>query len=135
MILFENSIIKLDYNPATDIAVVQYPDLHGYLLAEIKHSIDLLVETIRNYDVKLLMLDSTRTTISVSPEESREVATYLAARVMTTRVRKVARVQSQSVAVEKTAQENIKHVKEAQSPPFQVQTFASKEEATAWLLS
>jgi len=133
MILFENSVIKLDYDPVTDIAVVEYPDLHDYMLSEIKHSIDILVETIRNYDVKKLLLDSTRTVSSVKEEESRDIATYLAAGIMKTRVQKVARVQSPVSAVETRAQGNIKHIKESQALPFLLQNFTDGEEALAWL--
>ena len=133
MILFQNSIARLDYDPATDVAIVEYPDLHGYLLGEIKYSIDLLVQAIRNYDVRLLMLDSSRTVISVSPEESREIAVYLAARIMTTRVRKVARVQSGSETVEQVAQDDVAYVTREQALPFQVQTFPGRTEAAVWL--
>jgi hypothetical protein len=133
MILFENSILKLDYNPATDILEIKYPDLHGYLLPEIKHSIDTLVDHIKNYDVKKILLDSTRTLISVSDEESREVAIYLASGLMRTRVQKVARLQSPSATVEKTAQGNIKHIKDSNQLPFEIQNFSSRFEALSWL--
>ena len=103
MILFQNSIVKLDYNPATDILEIEYPDLHGYLLLEIKHNINIIVDIIKSYDVKKLILDSSRTVIAVSEEESREVAMYLAAGIMTTRVQKVARLQSLNTVIEKTA--------------------------------
>lgn len=71
MVLFDNSLIKLDYDPATDILAVEYPDLHDFLLSEIKRSIDTLVDTVKHYDVKRLLLDSTRTVVAVSDEESR----------------------------------------------------------------
>ena len=71
MLLFKNSIITLDYNPAADILEVAYPDLHGFLLPEIKHSIDIMIDNVKNYDVKRILLDSTRTVISVSDEESK----------------------------------------------------------------
>ena len=51
MILLEICIMKLEYNPATDILDVKYPNLFGYLLPEIRHSIDTLVETVISYDV------------------------------------------------------------------------------------
>ncbi|WP_439881987.1 hypothetical protein ACSX1A_02260 [Pontibacter sp. MBLB2868] len=133
MILFENSIIKLDYNPATDILQIQYPDLHDYLLPEIKHSINIMVDIIRNYDIKKILLDSTLTHISVSAEESREISTYLAAGIMKTRVQKVARLQSPSTTVETTAQENIKHIKDVQTLPFLLKSFSSRPEAIEWL--
>ncbi|MFT2008186.1 hypothetical protein ACMA1I_05875 [Pontibacter sp. 13R65] len=128
-------MIKLDYNPATDIAVVEYPDLHDYLLPEIKHSIDLLVGNIKNYDIKLLVLDGTRTVSTVDAEQGREIANYLAAGLMKTRLKKLARIQSVIASVETRANDNVKHIQETQEPPFQMQAFTSKEEAIGWLIS
>lgn len=133
MILLENSILRLDYNPATDILEVEYPDLHNYLLSEIKHNIDIMMEIVRSYDVKRLLLDSTRSVSSVNADESREIATYLAAGITGTRVQKVARVQSPETAVETRAQKNIKHIRETQQLPFQLQNFTSKVDALEWL--
>lgn len=133
MLLFENSIIRLDYNPATDILEVEYPDLQGYLLPEIKHNINIMIDIIKSYDIKYLLLDSTRTIISVSEEESREVATFLAGNLMNTRVQKVARIQSPSDKVERTAQSNVKHIKESGALSFELEFFTNKKEALAWL--
>lgn len=133
MLLFKNSIITLDYNPAADILEVAYPDLHGFLLPEIKHSIDILIDNVKNYDVKRILLDSTRTVISVSEEESREITVCLAAGFMKTRVQKLARLQSGMASVEATAQGNIKHITETLPLPFQLKTFTSRAEALAWL--
>lgn len=135
MILLDNGLLKLDYSPSTDILEVEYPDLHDFMLSEIRHNINILIDTVRYYDVKRVLLDSTRTVISVSDEESREVAMYLAAGLMKTRLQKVARVQSPSEAVEKTAQGNMRHIKETQSLPFELQNFTSKTEALDWLKS
>ncbi|WP_347157792.1 hypothetical protein [Pontibacter chitinilyticus] len=134
MLLFQNSLIKLDYNPATDIAVAEYPDLHNYLLPEIKHSIDLMVDTLRSYDVKLLILDGTRTVSTVEVEQGREIAIYLAAGLMKTRLQKLARMQSVADNVEQRAQDNVKHIEKTQVPPFQIQAFTSRAEAIEWLL-
>ncbi|RDV11498.1 hypothetical protein DXT99_24510 [Pontibacter diazotrophicus] len=123
----------MDYNPATDIMEVEYPDLHDYLLSEIKRSIDILLDTVNHYDVKRLLLDSTRTIISVGDKESREIATYLAAGLTKTRVQKVARVQSPSATVENTAQHNIRHISVSQKLPFELQNFSSKALALEWL--
>lgn len=133
MVLFDNSLIRLDYDPATDILAVEYPDLHGFLLSEIKRSIDTLVDTVKHYDVKRMLLDSTRTVVSVSDEESREIALYLTAGLMRTRVLKVARVQSGSATVEATAEGNIRHIKESLSLPFDVQNFTDRKVAIEWL--
>ena len=133
MILFESSIIKLDYNPATDILDVSYPDLHAYFLAEIKHTINNMVDVIKNYDVKKLILDATKTVIAVSDNESREIAVHLAAGLMNTRMQKVARVQSSSASVEAVTLNNIRYIRESGILPFQTQSFISKADAIAWI--
>ncbi len=133
MILFQNSVIKLNYNPGSDILEVHYQDLHSYLLPEIKHSIDILVEVVKNYDIKYLLLDSTATQIPVQEEQSREIANNLAASLIQTRVQKVARVQSLSQDVNKYAQENIQHVNQAFELPIELKNFTEKEKALAWL--
>lgn len=133
MILFENSLIKLDYNPSTDILEVGYPDLHEYLLPEIEHSIQILIDNVKHYDVKRVLLDSSRTAISVGSDESRQVAVYLATGFASTRVQKVARLQSSSQAVEQSAENNIRYIKESQQLPFLLQNFTSKPVAIDWL--
>ncbi|MCC9168804.1 hypothetical protein [Pontibacter harenae] len=133
MILFENSILRLDYSPSSDILEVGYPDLHDYLLVEIKHSIDILVDTVKHYDVKRVLLDSSRTSIEVNREESRMIAVYLATGMATTRVQKVARLQSPSAFVEHTAEANIDYITQTQSLPYQLQNFTTKEMAIGWL--
>ena len=135
MILLHNSILKLDYNPATDILDIDYPDLHGFLVLEIKHNIDNMVEIIKNYDIKKVLLDSTKTVISVSAEESKQVSAYLATGFMKTRIQKVARLQSLSSHVESTAQNNIKHIHQVLTLPFNLQNFTNKPDAISWLSS
>ena len=134
MVLLHNSILKLDYTPATDIVEIAYPDLEGFLIPEIKHNIDTLVDIIRNYDIKNVCLDSSKTIVSVSAEESKQVTSYLAIGLTKTRVRKVARVQSTSSTVENTAQGNIKHINQILTLPYKLQNFTSKPDAIAWLI-
>lgn len=133
MILFENGLIKLDYTPATDVLEVAYPDLHDFLLHEIKHCIDVLIENIINYDVKRVLLNSSLTVVAVSEQQSREITSYLIAGLMKTRLQKLARVQSASADVEALAQNNIKYVQETGMLPFELNNFLSKAEAISWL--
>ncbi|MDX5347653.1 MAG: hypothetical protein LPJ89_11610 [Hymenobacteraceae bacterium] len=133
MILFENSILKLNYNPATDIVEVVYPDLHDYLVPEIKYSIDKLVVNVKNYDIKKLLLDSTNTKVLIDAAESSEIALYLAAGLANTRLQKVARLQSSSSDIEKNAGNNIRKAQETISLPFELKNFTSKAEALQWL--
>lgn len=135
MLLFENSILKLNYDPATDILDVQYPDLYNFMIPEVKYTIDLLIEHIKNYDIKRVMLDASKSLMKSEDERSREISTYLAAGLMGTRIQRLARLQSLSQAVEAATQQNIKHVKESMPIHFDIQTFTDRAEAREWLTS
>lgn len=133
MILHQNSILRLEYNPATDILEVKYPDLQKFMLFEVRESLKLMVETIRNYDVKRLLLDASTTIIDVSEEENRNMSMQLAAELSHTRLRKVARIQPLDPNKELRAQENIKEIEKAGHLPFQLRTFTDRSAALHWL--
>lgn len=133
MILLQNSILKVDYNPATDIVEVNYPDLQGFLLPEIKNSINQMVEVIRNYDVKKILIDLSHTVIDVSDLESKEVSVQLAEELKNTRLQKMARVQPKDTEKELKAQENIRLLREQGLLPYQLKTFTNKSSALDWL--
>lgn len=133
MILYDNSLIKIEYNPASDILEVAYPDLHEYLLPEIRHSIDKLVENTISYDVKRLLLNSSQTVVAVEVEKSREITAYMLTCLSRTRIQKLARLQSFNPVVELIAEGNIRHVNQIMVLPFELRNFTSKETAKLWL--
>lgn len=135
MILFDNNLVKLDYNPATDILEVAYPDLYDFLLAGIKQTITAIVDIIKHYDIKKILLDSSKTVIAVGAEETREITMRLAAGLRKTRLQRIARVKSADPKVETLAQGNISFIFENETLPFQLQSFTDKESARNWLMA
>lgn len=133
MILLENSILRLDYDPATDILCVRYPDLQRFHLSEIKHSLQVMVETIRNYDVRKLLLDARTTAIELNNEENKQLTLAFAAMLSKTRLLKVARLKPFILEDEARAQQNIDAARAAGLLTYEVSTFTSLEEAIAWL--
>lgn len=125
--------MKLEYNPATDILDVKYPNLFGYLLPEIKHSIDTLLETVISYDVKKLLLDSRETMVSIKPEESKDISVYLASGLVNTRLQKLARLQSADAEVEGRAEGNFHLIKNSLKLSYELRIFSDKDKAMAWL--
>lgn len=133
MILHQNSLIKLEYNPATDVLQAEYPDLDRLHLSEIKHNFSMMVEIIRNYDVKRLLLDASQTDVSLSDEENRQVGMELAAELAKTRLQKLARIQPHDPGKEIKAQVNINLMKQAGLLPFELENFSNRAQALAWL--
>jgi hypothetical protein len=134
MILHQNSLIKLDYDPATDILQAEYPDLDRLHLSEIKHNFSVMVEVIRNYDVKRLLLDASQTDVSLSDEENRQLNMELASQLSKTRLQKLARIQPRDPGQEIKAQVNINLMKQAGLFTYELENFPNRAQAMAWLL-
>jgi hypothetical protein len=135
MILLDNFLIKIDYNPATDIAIIDYPDLFDFELPEVQHAIELLAETINNYNVKKILIKPTRTTPERSLEEGGEIAAFLATKLRQAHVKKMARVRSPYSAVEANARKSVQLVETSRALPTQVRFFRAKSDAMEWLMS
>lgn len=134
MILHQSSIIKLEYNPTTDILEVEYPDLEKFMLSEIRHALTLMVETIRNYDVKRLLLDASKTSVNVSEEENTQLTLQLAKDLATTRLQKLARITPSNQYREIKAQENINQAKQSGAMPYLLESFTNRAIAIEWLV-
>lgn len=133
--ILQNCDIKLDYNPATDILEVEYPDMHSYQLSEIRYSMDLMVNSIRNFDIKRLLFDSSKTLISVSDNEYVQVMDELVCLLAKTRLEKVARIAIQDKNREKVEHDKIIIQAQIFQLPFQLKTFNNRSEAKVWLIA
>ncbi|WP_439882735.1 hypothetical protein ACSX1A_06100 [Pontibacter sp. MBLB2868] len=134
MRLCQNSTFSLDYDAASDILHINYTDLQGLSLSDVMYSLQLLVEAIRTYQVKKLLLDLSRSIIEVSDDKNKAITVQFLSDLILTQVQKVARIQRVDPHVEKVVQTSLEHLKEVGLIPFQLQTFASKSDAIAWLL-
>ncbi len=103
------------------------------MLPEIKNSLTLMVDTIRHYDVKKLLLDASKSMVAISEEENKELMKKLAVDLANTRLQKVARIQPVDPLREIRAQQNIEGLRQEGLLPYQVKTFSSKLEAIDWL--
>ncbi|MBB6613031.1 hypothetical protein H7F15_18465 [Pontibacter sp. Tf4] len=135
MLLYQNSLITLTFDPANDVLDVAYPDLHDYLIPEIKNSINIILETIVNYNIKKMLLDASNTVVSIGHEESHEISMYLAKGLVRTCLQKVARVQSPNTVLEERSDKTIQVIENTLQLPFELQNFTTKEEALLWLIS
>lgn len=63
--LIYSGVITLDYDPPTDILETSMPDIKEFALSEVSFCLGLIVESIRNYDIKHLLLDSSKSVIEV----------------------------------------------------------------------
>jgi hypothetical protein len=134
MILYKNGLMVLDYNPGTDILSVALPDVQHFGLTELERSLDIVSEHIKNYDIKRLLLDSSKAVVEVVDDQSyKQVVTVFIANLMKTRLEKVARIGSTISSQEERSATVTTQVRQELNSSIEVQSFMSKVAATNWL--
>lgn len=129
--IIPNSIVKLEYHPTTDVLHVSWPDFTDYELSQAQYSLDGIVEAIRNYDVKYLLLDTRRGAVKINEDLYREIKVSFFLALVRTRLVKLARV----VSAETLRQQLMEHVIRETSFKVSVENFYDVEDALKWLTS
>ena len=128
-------MITLDYNPITDVLVSDMPDTKQFGALEVSYCLGLIVDSIRYYDIKKLLLDSSKSLIDVEDEVYQAITTKFSMKLRSTRLKKIARV----ATTDKNREEKSAKVSKALRQEFNFslvfQNFTSQEEAMDWLLA
>ena len=133
MLLYQDSILKLEYDPSTDILEMTWPDMALEQLSEVKQALQTMVETIRDYDVKKLLVDGSKASITIPDEDHTNLDLKLAMDFTSTRIQKIARIESSDLKRESKAEKNRHKIQENLSVPFLMQNFPDRTSALAWL--
>ena len=129
MILFENSLIKQDYDPHTDILSVDLPTLSIDDIRLVQQSLDAITESIRNYQIKKLLLDPSKTKIVVTPDRVVDALSKFYVDIMQTNLEKIARVRT----IDFDREMKINAVLDQMQLTYQFENFNTKDEAMTWL--
>ncbi len=135
MILYSDNLIVLDYNPETDVLFVQWPDLRQFSMVEVEYSFKLLIQNIKSYDIKKLLIDSSGSNADVNNKEYQALMLQLAADFNETRLQKIGRVVSRDPVREAQLENNSRKMNIANPGKILYRNFELKEEAMNWLLS
>lgn len=134
MILRKSNLMTFDYNPATDILFVEWPDIHDFFIQEIEEEIRVLVDTIKHYDVKKLLIDTSKAVIEVNDTQYKAIlASFAHSLAVNTRLKKLARVSSNNSSREKLVDESKDASLVAEKIAFQ--NFTNKNAALEWLIA
>jgi hypothetical protein len=134
MLIYHNSIITLDYNPATDILSVALPDIQAHSISEVERCLDIIVEHVISYDVKKILIDSSKAVVEVEDEAYRNLMLQFSQALMKTRLQMVARIGTPVAAQERRANLVAEEVHQS-NPLVAYQNFTGKAAALDWLLA
>lgn len=130
--LIYKGIITLDYTPATDVLVANMPDVRQSGLSETNYCLKLIVDTLRNYDIKHLVLDCSKTVVDTGSETYKSTIGNLCKSLMGTRLKKIAQV---GTAEALRQGKSFLELRQEFSLPIEFSSFSSQAEAVDWLLS
>lgn len=129
--IIPSTLIRLDYNPAKDVLSVEWPDVQFYALDKVRHILKEVIDTVRYYDVKRLLIDARNSITGIDYEDYVALATDFGIQLTLTRLEKVARIESTSNQREK----HVQHISEKNSFHAAVafKNFPDEVTAITWL--
>lgn len=65
MILHQDLLLELVYDVRTDILSVKWPDIKDVSVSELEYSFQKLLDTISHYDIKRLLIDSSKSVVTL----------------------------------------------------------------------
>ncbi|WP_229973160.1 hypothetical protein [Pontibacter harenae] len=111
------------------------PDVKEFSSSEVSFCLNLIVENVRGYHIRNLLLDSSKSVIEVEDEAYRAITTKFALDLTGTHLKKLARVVTDDAAREERSARVSEELRQEVDLPIEFRNFATKEEAMDWLLS
>ena len=131
MILYRNSLMQLNFDPANSLMEVNWPNFESYSLDDTKLALSRLVSTVKTYEVKKLLVDATNAKLTVESETYEEIVKHFTHLLFETGLEMVARVMTTDPDRESMAKKMAKFLPAS----IRLQHFNTIAEAKDWLLN
>ncbi|GAA4443466.1 hypothetical protein GCM10023188_44280 [Pontibacter saemangeumensis] len=133
--IISSEVIVINYAPATDILSAGLPDIRQFALEEVRHCLGLIVESVRQYEVRNLLLDASKSVVEVGEEAHRTLLIDFCLELQGSPLERVARVATPDPGREERSARLSAELIQELEPALAFGSFATEEEAMAWLLS
>lgn len=131
MILHTDRYFEHVYDVKHDLLCVKWPTIESLYLPEILNSIRILVENIKNYNIRHLLIDAAATQSPTSREDANKVVAYFINGLKNTRLEKLARVESSRPERENDLKSLLPEL--LQNARFEMKFFKDAASALSWL--
>ncbi len=133
MILHQDLLFEFIYDVRTDILSVQWPDIKDNNGSELEYSFQKLLDTVSHFDIKRLLVDSSKSVVSMEERMYKPLLFRLVLALNNTRLQKMARIISENEYRENILKSYATEIKHKETLAFKTKEFANKEMALAWL--
>lgn len=126
---YQDRLITLSWMEDVDILSVTWSESVPYNTSEIEQSIDKVIETIKNYNCKKLLIDASEAHFLSDDELLRITLTDFGTKLSKTGIEKVARI----ITSDQTREARIQTIRTEVSFPFKIYDISNREQALHWL--
>lgn len=135
MIIYQSGLLSLDYSPATDVLTAELPNVVEFGVPELSRALAIVGENAHNYDIKRLLLDSSKVLVDkMGDEDYRAVVGEFIAGLTRSRLERLARVNGTVPSHEERVLTVANDATQRLGSPFMIRTFFGREDALRWLV-
>ena len=127
--IIPNQFIKLEYDPRYDILVIEWPDMFEHNTVEYHYVLESLVEVVRYYDIKKVLVSAQRQVVDVTNEQYVRIVADFRDLLNTTRLEKLARVGT----TDRELESQVREIGDILAQNYIVENFNNLTEAMNWL--
>lgn len=92
MNIFDNGFITLEYVPAIDVIYVTMPTTNDAVLPEVKQSLAIIVEHVRNFYIRNMLLDVRNAKVFINEDAYASMISAFSRDLLSSNLQKLARV-------------------------------------------
>ncbi|WP_162426828.1 hypothetical protein [Pontibacter pudoricolor] len=133
MLLHKDGLIELKYDVVQDILFLRWPDMSGMTMPEIEFSLKKLIDTLRHYDIKNLLIDSRESKADLDKEEHRALMLRFSEYLTSTRLKKMARLATTDLHRENVVDHAVEEATNRLGITFEFRNFADEAGALKWI--
>ncbi|MEJ8756078.1 hypothetical protein WG947_03660 [Pontibacter sp. H259] len=133
MTLHKDGLIVMEYDVATDTLVAKWIASKTSNSLELGYTMKLLVDKVRSYDIKKLLLDAREDVVGITDEEYVEINVKFAHNLATTRLVRVARLGTTNINRENFVKSLVEDVQSSTQTSLIYKEFNNEATALEWL--
>jgi len=130
MAIYQNRLITLNYREDSGILTVTWTNLKPYDLSEVQESTAKVIEMIKIYNCRKILIDASQGHVSMDDETFGTVLTSFVSDLSKSGIQKLARI----ITSDQKREEQVQAIRSKISPNYQFYDISNREQALHWLM-
>ena len=130
MAVYQNRLITIIYREDTGILTVTWSNSKPYDLAEVQESIKKVIDTIKEYQCRKLLIDASVADVSMDDGVFKAILTQFVSELNQSGIQKLARI----ITSDQKREEQIQNIRNKLGVSYEFYDISNREQALKWLI-